>query len=382
MAKLDLDKLSNTTDFKSDALGNIKVSGLTIGTLRGLSNNELSDSSLSSEDWTREFAQVTWRRSTNNVSKESSNQKFSEEEIASISTEELERFARNFIDSNYLSDKKADLEPEPLPNETECQRLRRLTLTYLEYYKKLSSDLNAKILESLPKPDKFIASLISPQKILGSSVFESIQENQQLSAHLKELTDRHSSTSDLLMGHASPLKPYKTEGEIPELKIPKNPIHDTNSLLEHLGNEFNAVGNVIASMNNTLVGLSTAATVSSKSSKYWNILMFTLGAISLMTTAVFSALAYNSSNKSSAMTSDLLQQSIVISSQHSEKSDKLISSLGQNQSLNEEILVLHKQLTTATDKIKKFSNEVSQLKSDNVELRSQMESFKSAAKKN
>ena len=225
------------------------------------------------------------------------NGEYTEERIADgeaekLSEKELNDFAKLFIEHNpfLMRDRKSvkskreandngevkiSIEPksselaQKQENETDCEHLQRLINGELEdqklIYKKLFSSFSTK-------------------NLFSNRAIDLINENRQISSSLGNRLNQ----------------PF----ELPDL--PESPMIKTNQILSSLAEEQKDMAGLIKNMNDLGVQLSIDATRNTARSRFWNNVMFLLGLLTLIFTAVFSYTSFKSSEESFGKLTEIL----------------------------------------------------------------------------
>lgn len=289
---LNLDKLIKAHQFRFEtkALGELICNNFSMSVMseagKWLADKETRDSV--------EFARYFTTLLCQPADKEKDNDyRINEEQAELLTHSELADFARLFVEKNsYLLDDKDKQETIRKKNdqgevvvsiknhisdellkksdESETDHLLRVVDAYITQYNKRTKEL----FESATKG------------LFSSTTLGLLEENKRISKSLGSSLSHH--------------KPFK----LPE--IPENPVFETNRQLASFGKELNEVASLIKNMNDLTVQMAMDSAIATARTKFWNNVMFVLGLITLIVTAVFSYLGYDSSNKSSSQVESLL----------------------------------------------------------------------------
>lgn len=134
--------------------------------------------------------------------------------------------------------------------------------------------------------------------------------------------------------------------EIPSAPyIPVNPIDETNRSVSALAEKMGAVSQLVNNMNVLAMQMSLDSALNARKAQIWNSIMFGLGFVTLVITALFSYMGLQSANQSSVVLEGLI-----------EKQNALLISQGETQnSLSKSLASLPKMLRV--DSIHEKSNE-------------------------
>lgn len=313
---LNLDKLikAHQFSFETKALGDLICNNFSMSVMseaeKWLADKETRDSI----EFARYFTTLLCQPTDKKKGKE---YRINEEQAELLTHSELADFARLFIEKNsYLLDdndkqetirKKNDqgevvvsiknyISDELLKKsgESETDHLLRVVDVYITQSNKRTKEL----FESATKG------------LFSSATLGLLEENKRISSSLGSSLSHH--------------KPFK----LPE--IPENPVFETNRQLASFGKELNEVALLIKNMNDLTVQMAMDSAVATARTKFWNNVMFVLGLITLIVTAVFSYLGYASSNDSSNQVESLLvEQNALMKTQEINQKEliKVISSI-------------------------------------------------------
>ena len=209
-------------------------------------------------------------------------ERISDGEAKKLSENELNNFARLFIkhnqdlmhdeksvlitrEDNDIGEDTVSIKPKEYvqkqENETDCEHLQRLVNGALEYQRLLNK--------------KLIAS-ISTKNLFSNRTIDLINENRQISSNLGSRLNQ----------------PFKLQD------LPESPMIKTDNILSSLAEEQKEMAGLIKNMNDLGVQMSIDATTNTARSRFWNSVMFFLGLVTLIITAVFSYSSYKSSEES------------------------------------------------------------------------------------
>ena len=210
-------------------------------------------------------------------------ERISDGEAKKLGEKELNDFAKLFIEHNQflMRDRKSvktkreaddngevkiSIEPkasefaQKQENETDCEHLQRLINGELEYQK------------------------LFYKKLFSNRAIDLIDENRQISNSLGNRLNR----------------PF----ELPAL--PESPMIKTNQILSSLAEEQKEMASLIKNMNDLGLQLSIDATRNTARTRFWNGVMFFLGLVTLIITAVFSYGSFKSSEESFSKLTEIL----------------------------------------------------------------------------
>lgn len=213
-------------------------------------------------------------------------------EAIKLSEEELNNFAKLFIEHNQdwmhirksvntkreVNDNgevKISIEPksseyaQKQENETDCEHLERLINDELQYQKLFY---------------KKLFGFFPTKNLFSNRAIDLINENRQISSSLGNRLNR----------------PF----EFPDL--PESPMIKTNQILSSLAEEQQEMARLIKNMNDLGVQLSLEATENTARTRFWNTIMFSLGLVTLIFTAVFSYCSFKSSEESFSKLTEIL----------------------------------------------------------------------------
>ncbi|PPC78617.1 hypothetical protein C4K68_03665 [Pokkaliibacter plantistimulans] len=289
---LNLDKLIKAHQFRfeTEALGELLCNNFSMSVMseagKWLSGNEKKDSV--------EFARYFTTLLCQPVDKEKDKDcRINEEQAKLLTQSDLEDFAKLFIEKNgYLLDdkdkqetiRKKDDEGKvvvSLKNHTADELLKKSDESETEHLLRV---VDLYIAQSSKRTKELFDSAM--KGLFSSSTLGLLEENKRISNSLGSSLIHH--------------QPFK----LPEL--PENPVFETNRQLASFGKELNAVAALIKNMNDLGVQMAMDSAAATARTKLWNNIMFGLGLITLVVTAIFSYLSYASSNDSSSHVESLL----------------------------------------------------------------------------
>lgn len=292
---LNLDKLIGAHRFvwNSQTLGKILVHNLSGSVNSSLNTTYESYIDADSVEFARSLITTVCQLDLDDSGKHT-DARVSSEETNKLTNDELNDFSRLFLEKNlYLKNDNAKSKRKKKKNkdgelvtsieyekredaeksegESDCDLLKRL----MHYHRVHREEQTKKLFESL-----------KPNKIFSRSVLDLIGENQRLS-------DRLGAT----LRNYEPIQP---------IKLPENPVHETNRHLEILGREFSETSILVKNMNDLGLQMAVDMAGSSKTSKRHNTIIITIGLATLIFSAVMSYLSYVSSNETARSTQELL----------------------------------------------------------------------------
>lgn len=228
---------------------------------------------------------------------------------------EIEEFSRLFIEKNkyLLNDKEKQ---ETLRKKDDDGRV------VVSFKDHISEDLLKKDGESdADHLLRVVEIYIKQSHKRAKKLFESATKNQFSSSTLdliKENMRISDSLGSTLLHSYEPLK---------FSDIPENPVHETNRHLASFGKELNDAASLVKNMNDLGVQMAMESGVATAQTKFWNNVMFILGLITLVVSAVLSYLSFSSTNASSIQAESLLNKQNLLLIEQKENQQKLIDSL-------------------------------------------------------
>lgn len=291
----DLAKLAKAQEFKieTESLGTLFCKNFTTSVMKDTMKWLDQNGDKSSNEFAIKLATLICHIADQGDEDNSKN--ITSAEAQKLTDNDLEIFAKRFIEknSNFLNDpeKKETIreknkdgeivvhlknhpsdELAKKEDETYVNHLRRATHSYTKNYYKRSKALFEKTTKSL----------------FSNSTMELFKQNERLSKRL----------GDSLF----------TSPSFEPLHIPENPAYETNRTLSSMANELQQTAYLIKNMNDLGVQITKDTAIASERTKFWNNVMFGLGIITLLASALLSYLALVSANTSSVAQTDLLEQ--------------------------------------------------------------------------
>lgn len=292
---MDLSKLTGMHRFKwtSDSLGDVLVHSLSVSASSILNKEFESYLEADSQKFVRILIATVCQLDVQNLG-EYSDERITYEQSKQLSDEELNDFAERFLEKNvYLkNDQSKDIrkkkkhengeevttieyekreDANKSEGESYCDLLKRL----MHYYQIHQEERTKKLFENL-----------NPKSIFSNSVLDLIGENQRISDRL-----------GVTLRDYEPIRP---------IKLPVNPVNETNRQLEALGRELRGTSSLVKNMNDLGLQMAVDMARSSKISERHNTIMIVIGLVTLIFSAVMSYLSYVSSEETAQTTQELL----------------------------------------------------------------------------
>lgn len=294
---LNLDKLIGAHRFvwNSKTLGKVLVHNLTVSANSILNAAHVNYIDANSAEFVRSLVSVVCQLDLDG-SEKYTDERVTAEQAETLTDEELNEFAKKFLEVNsYLKNDQEKSKTKKKKNkegklvttieyekrsdadksegESDCDLLKRL----MHHYRVHQEERTKKLFESL-----------KPKNIFSNSVLDLIGENQRIS-------DRLGVT----------LRDYEL---VRPIKLPENPVYETNRQLEALAREFRETSSLVKNMNDLGLQMAVDLASSSKTSKRHNTIMIAIGLVTLIFSAVMSYLSYVSSDETARTTQELLKK--------------------------------------------------------------------------
>lgn len=311
--KLNLDKLIKAYQFRfeTEALGELLCNNFSMGVMseagKWLSSNEKKDS----VEFARYFTTLLCQSVDKGKYKDC---QINEEQAELLTQSDLENFAKLFIEKNsYLLDdkdkqetiRKKDDEGKvvvSIKNHTADELLKKSDESETEHLLRV---VDLYIAQSNKRTKELFDS--ATKGLFSSSTLGLLQENKRISNSLGSSLIHH--------------EPFKLS------ELPENPVFETNRQLASFGKELNAVTALIKNMNDLGVQMAMDSAAATARTKLWNNIMFGLGLITLVVTAIFSYLSYVSSNDSSSYVESLLVEQNTLLEIQEENQKELVKAI-------------------------------------------------------
>ncbi|HHG3121893.1 hypothetical protein [Vibrio parahaemolyticus] len=211
-------------------------------------------------------------------------------------------------------------------DESETEHLLRVVDSYITQ----SSERAKKLFESATK------------STFSRTTLDLLKENQRISESLGSSLSLHERSYQLT-------------------ELPENPVFETNRQLASFGQELNEVAQLIKNMNDLGVQMAMDSAAATARTKFWNNLMFGLGLITLVVTAIFSYLSYSSSNDSSIEIESILMEQNALLMTQEENQKELIKSISSISPVMEKYLAQSHENNKALYLISEQLNEIKTL---------------------
>lgn len=313
---LNLDELikAHQFRFKTEALGVLICNNFSMSVMsearKWLSDKETKDSA----EFARYFTTLLCQPADKENDKDC---RINEEQAELLTHNDLADFARQFIEKNrYLLDDKDKQEIIRKKNDQGEDVVSIKNHTSDELLKKSDESETDHLL-------RVVDVYITQSNKRSKELFENATKGLFSSATLG-LLEENKRISNSLGSSLSHHKPFK----LPQMQ--ENPVFETNRQLASFGSELNEVASLIKNMNDLAVQMAMDSAAATARTKFWNNVMFVLGLITLIVTAVFSYLGYASSNESSSQVESLLvEQNALMKTQQTNQKEliKAISSI-------------------------------------------------------
>lgn len=310
---LNLDTLKKAHQFKFEtkSLGELLCQNFSLSAMseaaKWLSDNDKKDSI--------EFARYLTSLLCQPVDKEGDeDNRINIDQAKSLNQSELAEFSKLFIERNrYLledQDKRETIRKEDEEGEVVVSFNDHISDELVKRNDESETDhllrvVDVYIAQSSKRTKKLFES--ATQDLFSSATLGLLAENQRISKRLG---------SSLV---------HRETFQLPEM--PENPIFETNRQLASFGKELNEVGSLIKSMNDLGVQMAMDSAAATARTKFWNNVMFGLGLITLVVTAVFSYLSYASSDNSSSQVENLLIEQNNLLATQGENQKELIEAI-------------------------------------------------------
>ncbi len=335
---LNLDKLRKMYQFRfgTEGLGKLLCHNLSVSAMSDAGKWLENRGDKSSEEFTRYISTILCQSVAND--EDDSEDRISQDQAKLLTQNDIQEFSKLFFEKNkyILEDRekreiihkkdndgkvvvsfKDHFSEELLKREGESDTDHFLRV--IEEYIKQSAKQNKKLFKSFTK------------NLFSNSTLNLIDENKRISDSL----------GNTLLHH----KPFK----LPER--PENPVHETNRNLASFGKELNEVAYLIKNMNDLGVKMAIDTATASARSKHWNNIMFALGLVTLIVTAIFSYMSFSSSNLSSTQVERLLNEQIIILQEQVGKQKNIVDMLSVLLSLAGENISQSKKVGERLDQI-------------------------------
>jgi len=274
----DLAELMENPDpieWESEALGTMYIFWLSISVYDAVFKKYSDLKAAEAEEFTRYLMSLI-------VSKKkeiNSKHKLTAEQVSAFTSNDLESFSKVFIDNNteiFLDLSASD---------------SKVT----EFYIGVSQNMEAELKKMQEVLKKFNLTSGFSDRTKGL-----LYKNSKLSSNLS----------------SSYLKSSDFERQLRDIPMsPENPQYESNRFLSGIQADFQGLSALVQNMNELGIQMSLDSNAESKKTKKWNNIMFALGFLSLIATALLSWIALDSSNKSSKSIETLLEEGNILNKQ-------------------------------------------------------------------
>lgn len=345
---MDIKKLAKMSEFNLElkSLGRVRCMSLTTTHL-SQAKEKLRSSDVGSHNLVRWLlGKMARRHVEGHVNEDDGGSSLTPEELSSVTNEELEDFAEKLIQKNrYLLKTHKGSDLERLADEAPCDFLVRVFRHYaaeqktqwermteplhkslfasatldamqrnlglstqlqdtIDKYARGYSGVERMLAEERDKWERMNQSL--SQSLSASAAMEAMQHNHGIQDQLLDTIGKHTRNlpdiaPDVAVSRSNMLPPH-----IPELHIPKNPIHDTNAMLEGVVRQIEELrpvaaqaAQIIRSMNDTALRMQTDYIKNAKTSGRQTRIAIWIAAVSLAVSSFFSYQTYADAKDSS-----------------------------------------------------------------------------------
>ena len=287
-------KLGQTVfTLETKELGKLYCKRVTNGAIKKLEDWFKQNESESADGFARYFITLVCKKSD-----EYESDFFDESDVLSLKETDIEAFSKRYLEKNrylfsakYDQKKSQEIETGLSNDSTSDELLKTDDESFAEY-------LRRSMVRYIKESNRTMREVVSAttQKLFSASTIGLLEENQRISDQLKQ-PELHIS---------SYMPPQAIE----------NPFNKTNEQLSAFGKDLKDVSSLIENMNKLAIQMAIDSETASRKAHRWSNIMFGLGLITLIVTAVFSYMSYSSSNDSSLQLEKLIyEQNLLLKEQ-------------------------------------------------------------------
>jgi hypothetical protein len=250
--------------------------------------------------------------------RDSSEERLTPEQSILLSKGDLERFCQNFINHNCYLFHNLNVDEYKVPTEQKNRFSIDIERLITDGKKRAGVEDNCSFLLYVLKDyhENYRRRMMEKLDSIASS----------FSVKTRNLLEENMRLSGVLLTKPSDYSPRSFAiPPIPHLQ--ENPIFETNRAIGALAKEMSAVSQLVNNMNELGVQMSLDSALNAQKAQRWNTLMFGLGFLTLVVTAVFSYQGLQSANQSSAELERLIERQNVLLASQGETQKTLSKSL-------------------------------------------------------
>lgn len=302
--------------FRTDALGSILCHSYTIGAEAEVSEWLVKNKDADAEVFVRFL--ITKLCVISESLRDPSEERLTPEQSILLSKDDLDSFCQKFISFNCSLLQDVNINKYKTPTEEKNKFSIDITRLMTDEKKRVGIEDNCSFLFYVLKDyhenyrRRMMEKFDSTSGLFSAKTRNLFEENMRLSG-------------DLLK---KPFGYSQRDFEMPRIPhIPENPIYETNRSISALAKEMSAVSQLVNNMNELGVQMSLDSALNAQKAQRWNNVMFGLGLLTLVVTAIFSYQGLQSANQSSAVLERLIERQNALLTSQGETQKTLSKSL-------------------------------------------------------